>query len=130
MYSGVSQPGRKRRLPRSVPHWHDFAVTTRKAIISDIKKFALWFTTSNHEPFVVGRVTTRDVTDFREYLRRERGQAVASVNRAIVLLRKFFDWLTEEGHIPLNPAKGVKELRRQALAPEGTRPEPGPQAAP
>jgi integrase/recombinase XerC len=98
---------------------HDFATATRKAFLSDIKKFACWFTTSNHEPFVVGRVTSRDVIDFREHLRRERGQSVASVNRALVLLRTFFGWLTETGHVPQNPAKGVKELRRQVLAPKG-----------
>ena len=33
------------------------------------------------EPFIVGRVTTRDVTDFRDGLRRQQGQAVATINR-------------------------------------------------
>ena len=46
-------------------------------------------------------------------------QAVATVNRALVSLRKFFGWLLENGHIPSNPAKKIKELRRQQLAPKG-----------
>jgi integrase/recombinase XerC len=34
-------------------------------------------------------------------------------------VRRFFGWLVEQGRIPANPAKPVKELRRQALAPRG-----------
>src|SRR5262249_33428561 len=32
---------------------------------------------------------------------------------------RFFAWLTENSHVPANPAKPVKELRRQQLAPKG-----------
>lgn len=98
---------------------HDLAPNTRKAMINDLRKFASWFSTSNREPFVVGRVTTRDVADFRDHLRRGQGQAVATVNRALVTVRGFFGWLAENGHVPANPAKKVKELRRQMLAPKG-----------
>ncbi len=98
---------------------HDLAINTRKATTTDLRKFASWFSTSNREPFTTGRVTTRDVADFRDYLRRDRGQAVASVNRALVTVRGFFGWLADQGHLPSNPAKKVKELRRQALAPKG-----------
>lgn len=98
---------------------NDFAEPTRKAFSHDIKKFAGWFTESNREPFAVKRVTTRDVADFRDSLRRDRGQAVASVNRALVTIRRFFKWLVEQGHAQANPASAVKELKRQQLAPKG-----------
>jgi hypothetical protein len=55
---------------------HDFAPLTVKAFRLDLKKFAKWFTESNREPFAVKRVTTRDVTDFRDHLRRVQEQAV------------------------------------------------------
>jgi integrase/recombinase XerC len=32
---------------------------------------------------------------------------------------RFFAWLTEQGHVPANPARQVKELRRVQLAPKG-----------
>jgi site-specific recombinase XerD len=48
-----------------------------------------------------------------------KGQAVATVNRALVTLRRFFGWLVEQAHMSSNPAKPVKELRRQLLAPKG-----------
>ena len=98
---------------------HDFAEDTRRAFTQDVRKFARWFSESNREPFKVGRVTVRDVTDFRQHLRNDQGQAVATVNRALVTVRRFFRWLAEEGHVSNNPAKQVKELRRQQLAPKG-----------
>lgn len=98
---------------------HDFAQDTRRAFLQDVTKFARWFSSANNEPFNVGRVTTRDITDFKEHLRRVKGQAVATVNRCLVTLRRFFGWLVEQGCVALNPAKPVKELRRQPLAPKG-----------
>jgi integrase/recombinase XerC len=98
---------------------HDFSPHTRRAFAQDARKFAAWFTEANREPFRVGRVTTRDVTDFRDYLRREQAQAVATVNRALVTVRRFFAWLVDQGQIAANPAAKVKELRRVQLAPKG-----------
>ena len=98
---------------------HDLAANSRKAITQDMRKFARWFASANKEPFKLGRVTTRDVTDFRDWLRRERKQAVATVNRCLVTIRCFFGWLADQGQIKANPAKPVKELKRQQLAPKG-----------
>lgn len=98
---------------------HDLSPNTRRAFAQDVRKFARWFSTANREPFTVKRVTTRDITDFRELLRRDEGQAVATVNRALVTLRRFFGWLAEQRYVSANPARSVKELRRQHLAPKG-----------
>jgi integrase/recombinase XerC len=98
---------------------HDFSANSRRAFTQDMRKFAAWFSNANRERFVVGRVTTRDVADFRDHLRREQGQAVATINRALVTVRRLFAWLTEQGHVTSNPAKKVKELKRVALAPKG-----------
>ena len=98
---------------------HDFSTNTRRAMTQDVRKFAKWFNESNKEPFVLGRVTTRDVSDFKDYLRRDKQQAIATVNRAIVILRRYFTWLVDQGVVSINPAKPVKELRRQQLAPKG-----------
>lgn len=74
---------------------------------------------ANKEPFRIGRVTTRDVSDFRDHLRRDKGQATATVNRALVTVRRFLSWLVEDGQLTANPARKVKELKRQQLAPKG-----------
>ena len=98
---------------------HDLALNSRKALAQDLRKFIHWFTQANGERFLVQRVTTRDIADFRDCLRKEQGQAVSTVNRALVTLRRFFGWLCEQGVVATNPAKPVKELRRVVLAPQG-----------
>ncbi len=98
---------------------HDLAANSRKAFRQDMRKFARWFVSANHEPFNIQRVTTRDITDFKDNMRREKSHAVSTVNRALVTLRRFFGWLVEQGYVASNPAKPVKELRRQQLSPKG-----------
>lgn len=98
---------------------NDFTANTRRAFAQDLGKFSHWFTLANKEPFRISRVTTRDVSDFRDHLRRDKAQATATVNRALVTVRRFLSWLVEEGHLTANPAKKVKELKRQQLAPKG-----------
>lgn len=97
----------------------DLSANSRRAVVNDLKKFARWFVDANREPLKFVRVTTRDVADFRDSLRRDQQQAVSTVNRAIVSVRKLLRWLCENGHLPFNTAKGVKELRKQELAPKG-----------
>jgi integrase/recombinase XerC len=98
---------------------HDFADNTREAIRNDLRKFARWFTEANRERFAVKRITVRDIVDFRNHLHRDQKQAVSSVNRCLVMIRRFLDHLVRKGHLPSNPARQVKELRRQQLAPKG-----------
>lgn len=98
---------------------NDFQFDTRKAHLNDMRKFVRWFSSVNREPFSSGRVTVRDVGDFRDHLRRELQQAVATVNRCLVTVRRYFAWLVDQGLLAANPAMKVKELRRQALAPKG-----------
>ena len=97
----------------------DFSPNTEEAMTVDVRKFARWFSEANKEPFMVDRVTTRDVTDFRTHIRRKQGQAVSTANRALATLRRYFRWLVEKEHITASPVAGVKELRRQQLSPQG-----------
>ena len=50
------------------------------------------------------------MTDFKNHLRRDQGQAVATVNRALGSLRRYFGWLADQGHVRSNPAEPVKAL--------------------
>ena len=98
---------------------NDYAPKTRRAFVNDLGKFTEWFVQANREPFRIQRVTTADITSFRDHLRREKEQAVNTVNRAINAVRAFFTWLVESGEVASNPAKKVKQLRVQQLAPKG-----------
>lgn len=96
----------------------DYAAASRRAVRSDLVKFGRWFVAANNEPFDPSRVTTRDCADFRDSLRRHSNQSVATVNRNLVSLRRFFAWAKDQGHIRTSPMEGVKELRRQELPPK------------
>ena len=119
VFQSISVAGNEPALFVEFLNSQDLAANSRKAFAQDFKKFGQWFTTANKEPLCIKRVTVRDITDFRDSMRRERGHAVSTVNRAIVTVRKFFGWLVNHGYIAANPAKPVKELKRQALAPKG-----------
>jgi integrase/recombinase XerD len=45
------------------------------------------------------RVTARDVLEYIEYLRRERGNGDAAVNRAVTILKNFFRAMVSMGHM-------------------------------
>jgi len=98
---------------------HDFSRHTDRAIRSDLVKFAKWFVSANNERFDPTRVTVRDVADFREHLTCVRRQAVATVNRALVSVRRFLGHLADSGDLSGNPAKAVKELKRMPTPPKG-----------
>lgn len=119
VFQGLSLGEREATLLATYLNEHDFSVHTRRAIVCDLKKFVQWFTQVNNESFTLKRVTVRDLIDFRNHLHRDKKQAVASVNRALVLIRRFFDWLVQQQELESNPAKTVKEIRRQQLAPKG-----------
>ena len=97
----------------------DISEHTRQAIIMDIRKFAKWFNTANAEPWDIERVTSRDIIDFRNYLKTEKKQAVSTINRNLASIRKYFKWLYQQDHITDNPTLSIKELKKQPLAPQG-----------
>jgi len=98
---------------------NDFTSNTRRAFAHDIRSFASWFETANKEPLSVLRVTTADITGFKDHLWKSQGKSISTVNRALVSLRRWFSYLVDEGLLASNPCKKVKELKRQELAPKG-----------
>ena len=91
---------------------------TCRAIKNDLRKFARWFSDANKEPFLIKRVTTRDVVDFRNHLHRDQRQAVASINRALVSIRRFFDWLVRKDRRETNPANRSRNFVGSHLHPK------------
>ena len=98
---------------------HDFSPHTVRAICFDTRKFAKYFVQVNQESFDATRCTVADCRGFKRHCRETLGQSVSTVNRALVSLRKYFNWLQAQGMIDHNPAKAVKELRKQQLVPKG-----------
>jgi site-specific recombinase XerD len=119
VFEGIPVGSEETALVGAYLHTTDWTPGSVRGFVFDLRKLTSWFVESNKEPFRTARVTTRDITDFRDHLRRERGLAVATVNRALVMVRRYFGWLAKQGHLPTNPAKVVKELKRVQPAPKG-----------
>lgn len=96
----------------------DYSAKTKVAFATDLQNFARWFQQANAENLILARVTTADVSAYRDHLRTE-GKAVTTVNRRLNAIRAYMTWAVEQGLIATNPAKKVKELKRQPLAPKG-----------
>lgn len=118
-FQGIRSGDRERTLFLRFLDSHDLRPNTLRAFTSDLRRFMVWFNARNGEQFVLERVTTRDITDFKNYMRNEKGLAISSVNRALVMVRKFLGWLVTTGELGSNPAEMVKELRQVELAPKG-----------
>lgn len=97
---------------------NDFAPTSVRAFRQDFGKFCAWFEAANRERYNDARVTPRDIADFRRHLREDRRQAVNTVNRCLVTLRRYFGFLAKTGVTESNPCSGIKELRRVVGAPK------------
>ena len=119
VFSGISTKPKQEKLFSEFLVEQDISPNTAEALVLDIRKFAKWFSVANQEPWDVMRVTVRDVSDFKEYLRMEKQQAASTINRNLASLRKYFKWLFSKEHITVNPTIGIKELKRQPLAPQG-----------
>src|SRR5947208_7899485 len=61
-------------------------------------------------------VTARAVLEYLEYLRRERDNGAAAVNRTVTILRGFYRALVAMGHLepPANPLAGFPRIRAAA----------------
>jgi site-specific recombinase XerD len=118
-FAGIRCGERERGLFLQFLEGNDFRPNTIRAFSNDLRSFMLWFATRNGEAFILARVSSRDIADFKTYQRSEKGLAVATVNRSLATIRKFFGWLTERGELQSNPADAVKELRQVELAPKG-----------
>jgi integrase/recombinase XerC len=97
----------------------DYSPNSIRAILFDLRKFFAYFTTLNREPFDSTRITAMDLSGFKRDLREKQRQAVATTNRALVSIRRYLDWMVAEKILMVNPAKMVKELRRQRPVPKG-----------
>ena len=91
---------------------------TIKAYSQDLKAFAQWYEQTTGEPFSPQAVDPREITEYRGYMIRVRTKP-ATVNRRLVVLRRFFGWagqneLTTENPFAVLETVRVKEQREIA----------------
>lgn len=82
----------------------DVSAKTIEAYTLDVAAF---FNHAGHDD--PARVTTPDIIEYRRQL-VAAGRKPATINRALIALRRYFDWCLQRGAIPDNPAAPVKRI--------------------
>lgn len=112
----------------------DLRPVTVRNYLSDLRQFAAWYETTAMAgtegmegaepkpeetmiPFPSGfgpqEITTPTITRYREYLQHTCDLKPASVNRALISIKRYCAWAVEDGLLGRDPARGVKMVGRE-----------------
>jgi len=101
----------------------DLAPATLRNYLGDLRQFAFWCEATSAEgteastPFDPAGVATPTITAYRSYLQDVAGLRPATVNRALVSLKRYFAWVAEAGIIGRDPSRVVKLVAQEASPP-------------
>jgi integrase/recombinase XerC len=100
----------------------DLRPATIRNYVSDLQHFMAWCEgiwsegQETVQAFSLERISTPTLTRYRDYLQRTLQLKPATINRHLVSLKRYFDWLADHAQIARNPASVVK------LVPQTARP--------
>jgi integrase/recombinase XerC len=101
----------------------DVRPATLRNYLSDLRQFMAWcettWSTGQEEtmPFSAVSITTPLLTRYRGYLQRTLRLQPASVNRALISIKRYCAWAVDAGIAARNPARVVKPVGQQTAAP-------------
>jgi len=101
----------------------DVSPTTIRNYVSDLRQFVAWCEgvlaegAESEQPFAPVRVATPTITRYRFYLQDVLHLRPASVNRALVSLKRYFAWAVDVGLVSRNPASVVRLVAQAAPSP-------------
>ncbi|OBZ11448.1 hypothetical protein A7975_18210 [Bacillus sp. FJAT-26390] len=95
--------------------YEDKGEKTVRSYGSELKKFITWYEQTEGKVFNTNEVTPILIMDYRSYLMNTLEQKPATFNKAIAVLKTFFSWAVEVGHVDINPAIKVKMKRIQQI---------------
>ena len=98
----------------------DYAKNSRIAFGNDLKCFLEWYSVKNGELFSFDRLTSLDISGFRDDLKKE-GKSPATINRRLVSIRTLCSVAFEMDLLNKNPASKVKQVPVQSLSPKGLK---------
>lgn len=97
--------------------------TTLRNYLSDLRQFAAWceaeWSVGQDESvaFVPTRLATPLITRYRAYLQHTQQLKPASINRALVSIKRYSAWATAQGLLVRNPAVPVKLIPQDVRTP-------------
>lgn len=109
---GLSQEGEQAlaSYEHTLRQEEDLAQTSIRNYLSDLRHFAAWCEVpwqkgqEDEPPFTLRAVTTPTLTHYRTALQESFHLKPASINRALISLKRYFAWLLTTGQITHDPA--------------------------
>jgi integrase/recombinase XerD len=101
----------------------DVRPATLRNYLSDLRQFIAWCEVTwsagqeAEASFTPTALTTPLLTRYRAYSQRTRQLMPASINRALISVKRYCAWAVEAGVLPRDPAKVVKSVGQQAASP-------------
>ncbi|MBF6613865.1 MAG: tyrosine-type recombinase/integrase [Chloroflexi bacterium] len=101
----------------------DLSGATVRNYLSDLRHFVAWCEATWEEGQDIGQsftppgVSTPTITRYRSYLQTVLRLKPASINRALVTLKRYFSWAVDTGLVMRNPASVVKLVAQVAQPP-------------
>ncbi|MGH2722396.1 MAG: tyrosine-type recombinase/integrase, partial [Actinomycetota bacterium] len=111
------------RYARHLREHEDLAAATVRNYLGDLRQFASWCEAQWAEgteacpPFDPRSVATPTITAYRSHLQRALGLRPATVNRALVSIKRYFSWASEAGLVSRDPARVVKLVNQEPAPP-------------
>lgn len=101
-------------------NWKNYLLATDRkrsvrVYLTDVRLFAEWLNKKETANLITA--TTLDIVEYRNWLQNQN-KAPATINRKLVILNVFYNWLVKQGIIPDNPVTDVKPVKtNEAIAP-------------
>jgi site-specific recombinase XerD len=91
---------------------------TVRAVRADLRQFAAWWETTQHQPWMVELTSDRDLRRWQRHRQVEDGVAPATINRALSTLRRFCAWAVQHGHLVDNPTASLQDVATEPVGPQ------------
>jgi integrase/recombinase XerC len=97
----------------------DIRPVTLRNYLSDLRQFAAWFEATaaagqeTSPAFGPTELTTPTITRYREYLQDTAHLKPASVNRALISIKRYCAWAVTAGQIGRDPTQGLKMVGQE-----------------
>lgn len=95
----------------------DKAESTIRGYTTALEQFARWFQQTNCKPLKPAAITPLDVKTRRSHLRTVCKLPVSTINLKLAAIRGYTSWAKAAGKIRVNPANGIKMLKRRPTPP-------------
>lgn len=87
---------------------HDRSAGTVKKYTQAVTQFLDWYEQEEDTPFMLASLTPIALIGYRNELQHEQQKSRSTINLRMSAIRAWCGWMTEQGHLPADPAAHVK----------------------